>query len=166
MDLVFLPAAHAVLPVRDSSSMPRNAKAEECRVRDEQGRLTSGKADLRGRFLSDIVQEMGRIIQDPENDLGRFKGFFFWTWAAGMKRVLDHRRELYAAFPEIEWPTVDPRYVAIDHGVEVSPDPSLNPALVGVFARNLPSRAQDQRSHDHLRELLSSYGGGDNLVYK
>lgn len=36
-------------------------------------------------------------------------------------------------------------------------------SLVGVLGRNVIRHARDNRGHRRLRDLLGSYGGGDNI---
>lgn len=122
IDQVLLPALSDICPF-ERQNFGLSPAADSQRFKDRKGRIFPKSASIHGSKFDVLLWRMRDIIEDVGGDLDDFKGFFFDTWAAGIKE--EYQSTIEDTITDIKWDTVVQATSFIDIACEIFPHNSL-----------------------------------------
>lgn len=135
VDRILLPAIDSICPVQ-AQNFGVSARADVERLRNKKGAIIPKPCMIPSVKLAALVDKMRSIIQGGGDDLAMYAGFFFDTWAIGVKQPLLERIE--DTLLDIEWSKVKQDLAFVDVGSEVLPSEGNGLVAIPLSQSMLP----------------------------
>ena len=127
VDKVLLPALGDVSPIQ-RQNLGLSSRADLGRFRKHNGQISYKFVSIDGSLCPALLARMREIVEQGDDELKIFEGFFFDTWAAGIKE--EYKIDITHTITDVQWKLVSVETAFIDIATEVYPN---NPhPLVGI----------------------------------